>query len=376
MSTSSSSSTPSYVHSDGIDYYAVFSPEYPLNPSSSAKDIARAFRKLSVILHPDKNPSESAKQRYESVKLAFEFLENVEERKKYDDYIYAQQERTKKLEKEEKHISILRNDLERREAEAELALQQQKQQKQQQQHYNNSKSAIERSRDANAMIIEQMKSQGLFHKPNIKQQLEQLSARTTAASSSSSSSSSLSSSNGIDPSIDDKHRTISIRWSKHITTPSIQSIEKLVSPYAHIVHTLLRVEKRKCLVVLSNRMEAEHVKQQLMKDTKTHEDGYNAQGYDVKLLTTHEDYIRDTTAQQNNIHTSNTTSSLFTHHPSTTTTTTPPSSSSSLFSSSSISDSQREQNILARMRQLQQLKKQKLQHQSNDTTPIAENATT
>ena len=46
-----------------------------LNPEASEHDIKKAFRKLSILYHPDKNPGDkSAHQRYLDVNRAYEIL--------------------------------------------------------------------------------------------------------------------------------------------------------------------------------------------------------------------------------------------------------------------------------------------------------------
>ena len=55
------------------------------------KTIKRAFRKLSLLYHPDKNqanlPPEEAKEKFEDISTAYEVLKDDEKRKEYDDFI-------------------------------------------------------------------------------------------------------------------------------------------------------------------------------------------------------------------------------------------------------------------------------------------------
>ena len=50
-----------------------------LDIDASEKDISKAFRRLSVKCHPDKNPSEEAKEVFHKLTLARDFLLNEEE---------------------------------------------------------------------------------------------------------------------------------------------------------------------------------------------------------------------------------------------------------------------------------------------------------
>ena len=58
------------------------------------KTIKRAFRKLSLLYHPDKNqanlPPEEAKEKFEDISTAYEVLKDDEKRKEYDEGNYAE----------------------------------------------------------------------------------------------------------------------------------------------------------------------------------------------------------------------------------------------------------------------------------------------
>lgn len=64
------------------DYYKVLG----LNKSASQDDIKKAFRKLAVKYHPDKNPgNKAAEEKFKEINEANEVLGDPEKRKKYDE---------------------------------------------------------------------------------------------------------------------------------------------------------------------------------------------------------------------------------------------------------------------------------------------------
>lgn len=67
---------------DYKDYYKVLGVER----SASQEDIKKAFRKLAVKYHPDKNPGNKvAEEKFKEISEAYEVLGNAESRKKYDE---------------------------------------------------------------------------------------------------------------------------------------------------------------------------------------------------------------------------------------------------------------------------------------------------
>ncbi|OQR78456.1 dnaJsubfamily B member 9-like [Tropilaelaps mercedesae] len=52
--------------------------------SSSQKDIKRAFRKLAIKYHPDKNKEKGTEQKFQRIARAYEILSNEDKRAKYD----------------------------------------------------------------------------------------------------------------------------------------------------------------------------------------------------------------------------------------------------------------------------------------------------
>ncbi|KAH9147321.1 hypothetical protein AeRB84_009033, partial [Aphanomyces euteiches] len=67
----------------GRDLYEVLG----IGRDASAPEIKKAFRKLSLKLHPDKNPGdEDAAKKFAEVASAYEVLSDETKRKKYDMY--------------------------------------------------------------------------------------------------------------------------------------------------------------------------------------------------------------------------------------------------------------------------------------------------
>lgn len=62
------------------DYYEVLG----LEKSCSVEDVRKAYRKLSLKVHPDKNKAPGAEEAFKTVSKAFQCLSNEENRKKYD----------------------------------------------------------------------------------------------------------------------------------------------------------------------------------------------------------------------------------------------------------------------------------------------------
>lgn len=68
---------------DFKDYYAVLG----INKSASSDEIKKAFRKLAVKYHPDRNPGDkSAEDRFKEISEAYEVLSDSEKRQKYDQF--------------------------------------------------------------------------------------------------------------------------------------------------------------------------------------------------------------------------------------------------------------------------------------------------
>jgi molecular chaperone DnaJ len=68
------------------DYYEVLG----VNRSASADEIKKAYRKLAVQYHPDKNPgNKAAEEKFKEISEAYEVLSDTEKRQRYDQFGHA-----------------------------------------------------------------------------------------------------------------------------------------------------------------------------------------------------------------------------------------------------------------------------------------------
>ena len=66
----------------GPNYYSILG----VNRSSNPLEIKRAYKKLSLQLHPDKNPSPTASDDFDAVKQAYDVLMDMEFREVYNKF--------------------------------------------------------------------------------------------------------------------------------------------------------------------------------------------------------------------------------------------------------------------------------------------------
>ncbi|MFN6074835.1 MAG: DnaJ domain-containing protein, partial [Fluviicola sp.] len=68
------------------DYYDVLG----VSKSASESEIKKAYRKLALQYHPDKNPDDAvAEEKFKEAAEAYEVLSNAEKKARYDQYGHA-----------------------------------------------------------------------------------------------------------------------------------------------------------------------------------------------------------------------------------------------------------------------------------------------
>ncbi len=67
------------------DYYEVLG----ISHAASGEDVKKAFRKLALEYHPDRNKNSDAEERFKEVSEAYQVLSNTEKRSVYDRYGHA-----------------------------------------------------------------------------------------------------------------------------------------------------------------------------------------------------------------------------------------------------------------------------------------------
>ncbi|CAG0885616.1 unnamed protein product, partial [Darwinula stevensoni] len=67
---------------DAKDYYEILG----VNRAASDRDIKKAFRKLAMKYHPDKNKEEGAEEKFKEIAEAYEVLSDPDKRKQFDQF--------------------------------------------------------------------------------------------------------------------------------------------------------------------------------------------------------------------------------------------------------------------------------------------------
>ena len=75
-------STVNRILEQGQDYYKILD----VSTEVSEADLKKAYRKLALIIHPDKNKATGAGEAFKKVGKAYEILSDPEKKKKYDAY--------------------------------------------------------------------------------------------------------------------------------------------------------------------------------------------------------------------------------------------------------------------------------------------------
>src|SRR3989337_4598464 len=67
---------------DNKDYYDVLG----VSKTSSADEIKKAYRKLALQFHPDRNKSKEAEEKFKEINQAYEVLSDPQKKQMYDQY--------------------------------------------------------------------------------------------------------------------------------------------------------------------------------------------------------------------------------------------------------------------------------------------------
>ncbi len=68
------------------DYYEVLG----VSKNANSKEIKKAYRKIAIKYHPDKNPDDkSAEEKFKEAAEAYDVLSDTEKRQRYDQFGHA-----------------------------------------------------------------------------------------------------------------------------------------------------------------------------------------------------------------------------------------------------------------------------------------------
>lgn len=93
------------------DYYSLLG----IYPEASESEIRRAYRKVALKYHPDKNPTEEAAEVFHELSVALETLTTASSREQYDRVQKAEEEKRRRTEALDSERRKLKEDLEARE---------------------------------------------------------------------------------------------------------------------------------------------------------------------------------------------------------------------------------------------------------------------
>ena len=149
---------------------------------ASQSEISSAYRKASLRVHPDRNPSKKASEEFQELKMANEILSDPETRRKYDqgilDHPWCHEDKIEEIQSLKRNMEeeYKKAEQERVFAREQMRLQKEKELKQREE--NERKQIEEQQRmqqelfeRQQAMLIEQQKQQRLMEEARIKEEL-------------------------------------------------------------------------------------------------------------------------------------------------------------------------------------------------------------